>query len=157
MSENPYEQPGSELEGEASDPLSDPLKVYSPMQSAVGAFLGGPVAIILFVGMNFKALDEAEQYRNVLWGTLGGTVLLYLLVLMLPSSSGMSLSGGLAVLAYLMVKQNQFSKEDILESEDYEFQSGWRVFGVSLLALILSMAILSALTGLVMLSGMVGD
>ena len=113
-------------------------KMYSPTQVAVGTFVGGPLTIAFLMGANFNALGRSDlKTKTWLW-VLAGTVLMVTISMFLPSNiGGIPVSGALAVLAYQLTNSKQLSKVDIETAIDYEFQSNWRVFGFSLLAILL--------------------
>ena len=117
--------------------------VYSPTQSALGAFLGGPLAAIVFIRHNFKALRNAEAEKNtVLWG---GAILLGLILLLsvLPAEFPNMVVPLITVLVTRMVVEKyQFTKQAITASESLTFHSNWRVFLVGLASLVAMLVIL---------------
>lgn len=110
--------------------------VYSPVQAAVGTFLGGPLPGAYCLMANYAAMGDARRERAVgLWGGLG-TLLLVALVPFLPERMPrFVLPLAMAWAARLLVEKGQFSKAQIAASETHIFHSNWRVVGISLLGM----------------------
>jgi hypothetical protein len=120
-------------------------KLYSPRQSTMAAFFGGPLAAVYVVRNNYTELGKEASARSAIaWGSL--LVLALLLVLpFLPEkfpNTAIPLAYSLAV--GQLVEKLQLSKEAIRESEQYDFESNWRVAGVSVLSLLLFLVLMVA-------------
>jgi hypothetical protein len=112
-------------------------KVYSPNQIAIGTYIGGPLAAMYYLKTNFDLLNKLDLSGKVL--AIGGIVTL-LLLLALPFIPE-SLPNQIIPLMYLIpvvmiVKSHQLTKQEIIDSESYEFQSSWKSFGISILGFI---------------------
>jgi len=121
-------------------------KVYSPIQAALGSFLGGPLASTIFISQNFSSMDQPQSKTNALLIGLLLTVGLVALSLNLPENfPGIIFSVATIVLTRLIVEKQQFTKEAIEESEELTFHSNWLVFGIGVLSLALMAAVLYSL------------
>jgi len=116
----------------------DRIKLYSPNQVAVAAFVGGPLAATFVLWSNFRALGNDLGARHTLiWGVL--FVLLLLIVLSFLPDRFLGQAGILAaytVMARHFAEKYHLSKSAIQESEQYAFQSNWNVFGMSVAILV---------------------
>ncbi|MFK2892874.1 hypothetical protein [Dyella flagellata] len=142
MSHNPYAAPAATLERSESASIA----LYSPMQAAMGAFLGGPVGLIYFLRHNFTALGNKFAARMCL---IAGALLIVALVIVLPLLPGKFPSTPLTV-AYVVIARYiatnyQASKQTIAESTRYIFKSNWNVLGAGLLCLLVSVIVLVGL------------
>ena len=116
--------------------------VYSPNQAAAGAFLGGPVAGLYFLKHNFRALNRPEQERmTVRYGGIFMFALLAILPFIPESVPGMPFAAAFIVASRMLVEKYQFSKQDIIDAPELEFQSNWLVLGVSLLCMLVFLLI----------------
>lgn len=138
---NPYTPPKSNLRaaGVVGDGGS---KMFSPIQAGVAAFVGGPLAATYVIRQNFLALGNADQARKAL---TYGLLLSMLVVLLLPFIPD-KMPNSAASIVYLVVtgqvvRKYQLTKAQIMESGRYTFQSNWRVFFVSILAVLLLVAV----------------
>jgi hypothetical protein len=109
------------------------MKVYSPTQVALSTFLGGPIAMVYVLKKNFEVLENKRAAQTtVIWGSL----LVALVVLILPflpeqfPNLALPLAYGYA--ARMVAEKYQLSKGAIVASDRFEFQSNWKVFGVSI-------------------------
>jgi hypothetical protein len=122
---------------------------YSPKQIYIGTFVGGPLAGAYYLGENFKRYDKASL--NTLCKILGVvfTVLVFMVSYQLPENFPNTIipifysavAGGIAW-------QWQASKEEVEAVESYGFQSNWRVTGVAVTSLVITLV---ALISIVML------
>ncbi len=116
---------------------------YSPGQVYIGTFLGGPLAAIYYLSVNFKQLgNDAAKVSTIGVGLLVSMGLI-LMLFQLPDDFPNLLipllySGAAAAVA----RQFQVSKEEKEAVEEYEFISNWKVAGVSLASLISFMAMI---------------
>lgn len=122
-------------------------QVYSPVQIGIGTYLGGPFAAMYFLKSNFDALEKHDYSKMTIQIGALVSVLLFLILPFLPES----FPNNVIPIAYLIpvllvVKKHQLTKEDISESEEYDFQSSWKAFGLSVLSLlaffVMAMAVL---------------
>ena len=120
-------------------------RVYSPTQAASGAFLGGPIAAVLFLKQNFRALGNPNGESKVRIYGAAFVLLVFGIAPFLPEEfPNMAIPLATVITTRLVVEKYQVSKQAIVESELLEFHSNWRVLGVSLACLVASFAILFA-------------
>ncbi|GAB2801210.1 hypothetical protein [Dyella kyungheensis] len=139
MSDNMYVAPQAALEeaGSATGAL------YSPMQASAGAFLGGPVGLIYFLYRNFVVLGKKSEARTALMLGAALIVALWVILPILPQKmSGVPFTVAYLVTARLVVEKYQLTKQAIASSTQYTFQSNWNVFGMGLLCLLGSLALI---------------
>ena len=118
-------------------------RVYSPTQAASGAFLGGPIAAVLFLKQNFRALGNPSGESKIRIYGAAFVLLVFGIAPFLPEEfPNMAIPLATVITTRLVVEKYQLSKQAIVESELLEFHSNWRVLGVSLACLVASFAIL---------------
>lgn len=122
-------------------------KLYSPRQATLASFIGGPFAAVYILRENFTALEQPARSRAaLLWG--GGFILaLFAILPFLPAEfPNLVLPIAYSVTVGELVKIYQLSKDKIQQSDVYQFQSNWRVAGVSVAALVLLAVLMVILT-----------
>ena len=136
--QNPYTPPKSDISIAPETQGADVKKVFSPAQGSLGSFLGGPLAGIYFVAMNFLALGAMKRaWLTAIWG-IAITAATLLCVNLLPYRVvGYSINTAYAVAAWLIIGRTQFTKPQIVASKTLTFHSNWRVTGVALLGLLI--------------------
>ncbi|PCJ31383.1 MAG: hypothetical protein COA90_06250 [Gammaproteobacteria bacterium] len=114
-------------------------KIYSPIQVACGAFVGGPAGVMYFLQANFNILEQyGMKQKTIVWGLLY-LVLLTVSTPFLPENiPNLPFTIAYVITARLVAEKYQMKKVDIIESDHYEFYSNWRVFGLGLLCLLVS-------------------
>jgi len=118
-------------------------KIYSPIQVACGT-IGGPIGLIYFLHCNFSTLGNDRFKKNTL--IYGGLFLLALIIALpfLPDEiSSTPFTVLYIVTAKLVAEKYQMTKSAIIESDDFEFHSNWRVFLFGILCLIGSVLIVA--------------
>ncbi len=141
-SNNPYTAPRSNVsqETEGDRPLRE-VALYSPGQVGIGVFLGGPVAFIYFLHSNFRHLGESQRAINVLLGGVALIAVAFVVVLFAPTRwIGYGLSLGSVFLARGIA--SSYQTPNYVTVPHYR-QSGWKVFGLSIVCFILSMLIIA--------------
>jgi hypothetical protein len=135
---DPYAPPRAGLNADASG-----TRMYSPTQAALGAFLGGPVGLTYFLWANFRTLANEEAAR---WTLAAGAALMTVLVVLSPMlperMPGWPITLVYVLTARFVAEKMQLTKEAIASSSQYTFHSGWRVFGIGLLCLLVSLALI---------------
>ncbi len=119
-------------------------KLYSPNQIGMGSYLGGPIATVWFLRKNFKALGMAEAVRNTSFlGALFVAGIIYALPFVPDSVPNYLIPAIYSAVGVGVSSSYQKSKADIKSSDDYAFQSNWRVFFLSIVcfALFLTLAL----------------
>lgn len=141
MSNNPYASPRARsLESDQRGGL-----LYSPTQVAVATFLGGVCALVYFLRANFIALGNPEAAPNTVLGGAVALILLAWLATVVPGGGGVGLVVAMALLARWVAESRQMSKAAIEASAEFDFHSGWRVFGLGLACMVASFVMLFVL------------
>ena len=121
---------------------ASPALLYSPAQVGVGTFIGGPFAAIYFLKSNFDALDKGDLSRRVM--IIGGIFSCVFLAALpfFPENIPNNVIPMLYLIPVMLtVRKLQPTKKEIEDYEVFGFQSSWKVFGVSLLWMLLFFAI----------------
>lgn len=110
-------------------------RIYSPNQVAVSTFLAGPLAGAHLLWSNFRSLGKLKQANLAV--VLGFVIFVALIVAGFFISekwqrSGLFVAALVAIAARKVADSRQLSKQAILDADEYIFQSGWKVFGVTL-------------------------
>jgi hypothetical protein len=139
MTENPYAAPSAAV---LAGRIGEPIRLYSPTQVACGT-IGGPVGLIYFLKANFSALGNDAAARKTL---IFGALLILCLVALLPFLPE-KVPNSPFTIAYILIARGvaqkyQMTKQTISDSPRYDFQSNWRVFGLGLLCLVGSVAVI---------------
>lgn len=141
--QNPYQAPRAAI----ATVGGGETRMFSPTQTAVACYLGGPLAGVYMMRENFKALDNAEGARKtVLYGGLLTLAIIAILPFLPEKTPNMLIPLSYTLVARYLVETHQLKKEAIEQSGLYSFQSNWRVAGVSVVALIPFMALGIAVT-----------
>lgn len=112
-------------------------KVYSPLQAAMGTFLGGPLASVYFIKKNFTATSNYEGSSKTL--TYGGALLVALLCILpfIPEDfPTLPIPLLFVFLTKVLIEKFQFDKDTIEKDHTLTFHSNWRVFFIGLASLI---------------------
>lgn len=116
--------------------------MYSPNQLIIGTYIGGPLAAMYFLKSNFEGLGRMELAKKTLLLGLLVALLVFAIMPFVPESP---LSGLIPILylvpVYFIVKKHQLSKPEISESKEYIFQSNWKVAGMTIVWMIVSMIV----------------
>jgi len=121
-------------------------KLFSPHQVLLGAFLGGPPAAIYFIKKNFDVLENHQGVRNILlFGTIFTITILGVLFFLPEKSPNIIMPLIYSWLAYYIVEHFQLSKQKIIDSATYRFESAWKVVSVGFISLIAFSAIIIVL------------
>jgi hypothetical protein len=137
---DPYATPHSDVTLKAEGPQ----RIYSPWQAGAGAGLGGPLGLIYFLRANFLSLGKEESARKTVIYGLIFFVAVAVAILILPDSfPSFPFTVGYVVIAWRVAEQYQLSKQQIIDSPEYEFHSNWRVVGIGLLCAVASIAVLA--------------
>ncbi len=112
--------------------------IYSPRQIQVATFLGGPFAAAYFLKTSFESINKQALASKSFILSLIGSVIIIGILPFLPEK----MPNNVIPLLYLipvvvLLKKHYFTKEEILESEDYQIESSWKVFGISLVSVVL--------------------
>ncbi len=152
---NPYASPQARLE---EAPSAARRAVYSPTQGAVGTFLGGPLAAVRYLSVNYAALEQPQRVRATLaWGLAISLAFLLLFPFIPDRVPRLLFPLVMSWAARLLIEKGQFSKEAIATSDRFRFQSNWRVAGVSLLGTLVFLALAFAVITLYFMWGWIPE
>lgn len=142
MSENPYAAPRSLPLANSNHSASGRALIYSPAQAACGT-IGGPVGLIYFLRANFLALGNRKLAKQTL---IFGALLIMALLIITPFLPEKFPSTPITLMYIFITRyvaeKHQMTKQEIIDSVDYDFHSNWRVFGIGLLCLLASIIVL---------------
>lgn len=137
---NPYTPPKSNLRTDSA--AGSGSKMFSPVQAGVAAFMGGPLAATYVLRKNFLALGNMGGARATLtWGLILSALIILIIPFIPDWFPGMASSVIYLVVTNLVVQKYQLSRNQIIESGRYTFQSNWLVLLVMVLAIMLLMAV----------------
>ncbi|MBU2879465.1 MULTISPECIES: hypothetical protein [Aliiglaciecola] len=137
--ENPYSAPKSDMGQSLS---TDSTSIFSPNQITLGAFIGGPLAAVYFLYQNFSALNQFDKAQQTLrWGLSLCLVFICLLPIIPENFPNTVIPIVYCIVARQIAEKHQCSKQQIIESDLFRFQSNWRVLVITVTALILLMVL----------------
>ncbi len=118
------------------------MKMYSPSQVGLGSFWGGPIASVIFLRSNFRKLGKVTEARNTLiYGILFIVVLLGILPFIPDWFPNIAIPLAYCLYAKSVAEKMQLKREEIAESEEYTFESNWKVFGIGTATLLVFLVI----------------
>jgi hypothetical protein len=117
-------------------------KIYSPNQVLAGSLLGGPMAMVYLLWKNFQVLENPHGMRQILiWGSIFIVTMIGFAPLLPTNWPGYALPILYSAGAWSLAESFQMSKQAIVTSLDYEFQSVWNVIAVSVAFLLAMIAV----------------
>lgn len=117
-------------------------KVLSPGQIAGGSFWGGPIATVYYLRKNYLAQgNEVYAQKALLYGVCFVIFLLGLLPFLPEKFPNMLLPLIYCLSAKQIAETTQLKKAQIKESEEYTFESNWKIFGVGILTMLIFLII----------------
>ncbi len=143
--QNPYAAPSSTTQETKVASNGKLGKLFSPTQGAMGAFLLGPITGVYIIQANFAAMGESVRRGHaIVYGSLL-VLAVALLSPFVPEKVPAIAFGMLYMIPTRWVMDKlQLSKQQITDSDDYDFHSNWLVFGVGLLGIVIYMMIIIA-------------
>jgi hypothetical protein len=112
-------------------------KIYSPKQIYISAFLGGPFAMVFVLKKNFDAIgNKSGSKKTIIFGLIFNILVFASLPFLPKNFPQYILPIVYSVVAMQIAEKYQMSKKAILDSQQYGFQSNWRVLGISVAALV---------------------
>jgi hypothetical protein len=133
-----------------------PNKLYSLTQIALGTYLGGPLAAIYFLKGNFDVLGKEGMSKKTLQIGLAVSLILIIILPFLPEATPNTIIPMLYLIPVIMiVKKHQISKDVIIGSDEYDFQSSWKVFGMSIAWMIAFLLITILFMGILESAGII--
>ena len=138
ITDNPYTAPASPVQDVALTPSRlGKMPMYSPAQIFGGAFLGGPIALVYFLYRNFLSLDrEVEARATLVWGVAFNVAILALIPFLPDKFPNSVIPLSYAIFGRSLAQSKQLTREAISSSEQFTFQSNWRVFWMAVLFII---------------------
>ncbi len=118
-------------------------KLFSPTQIAVATLIGGPLAAVYTIKENYRAMNLPELHKaSMIYGILL-TVLIFAIGWFLPENFPAIVFNVIYVVAIrYWVEKKQISREQIEQEEQLDFQSNGQVFGISIVALFTTLAVI---------------
>lgn len=125
--------------------------VYSPGQIIAATFIGGPLAAAYFLKKSFESINKNDLAKKLFYGYLILSAIIIVVAPFLPDET----PDMLILIAYLtpmivILKEHYLTKTQISDSEEYAFESNWKVFGISLAAGVLFVGIFVGVTWVTM-------
>ena len=118
-------------------------KLYTPVQTAVATFLGGPLILYYCMKNNYKVLGNKRGERKTnIYGFIGITAYLSLMPLLPENFPSIAILVSITAYAYTATKTYQMEGQDIVKSNLYDPKSNWNVFLVGALGLSITFAAL---------------
>ena len=106
------------------------------------ALLGGPMAMVYLLWKNFQVLENRHGMRQILiWGSIFIVTMIGFAPLLPTNWPGYALPILYSAGAWSLAESFQMSKQAIVTSLDYEFQSVWNVIAVSVAFLLAMIAV----------------
>lgn len=113
------------------------IKMYSPNQISLGTYLGGPFAAIYFLKRNFDALNKEDLSKKTMQiGILFSIIILATMPFIPENTPNLLIPMLYLIPVIIVVGKHQMKKEEIIESSEHDFQSNWKVFGMSIVWLL---------------------
>ena len=133
-------------------------KVFTKNQLDIAAFFGTAIAAAFLLMRNYQTMGEPEKGKTVLWQGVLLVLGLLVLLLIIPDAVSDNISGILMGLVYVFIaeyyfRQNQKAEIDALITEGVPVRSGWKVFGIILISLVLAVILVLIVTGFATLLG----
>lgn len=125
-------------------------KLFTERQTAIAAALAGPVPAGILIFLNYKTLNKEKQALVALAATLLFTILLFYTIFALPDEIVDSVPNFLFTAIYgllVLIFYRSALAADIRQAfeQGAEVKSNWQVFGITVLGLAVSIAIMLGL------------
>lgn len=138
----------------SSDAPHQNVKLYTTGWIGFATYVGGPLAATYLISKNFDYLGKKEYARTSLIIGLIFTLLLFGALPFIPENVMDRVPNYLIPIAYTAIAYYLVGKYQEKEIQDHlkgngARQSGWKVTGIAILSLIISMAYLFALLMLI--------
>lgn len=131
-------------------------KILSPTQIAGGSFWGGPIATVYYLRKNYISLGKVDYaQKTLIYGIIFLTCLLGIIPFLPEKFPNLLIPMIYCLSAKQIASATQMEKEQIEQSEEYTFESNWKILGVGILTLLLFMIIAIVVMFLLDASGLV--
>jgi hypothetical protein len=118
-------------------------ELYSPTQTTVGAFLGGPIGVVYFLYRNFVTLGQLAAARKCLiYGAILIPAVVASLFILPDKFPGAPFTLLYIGVARFVTQKFQLTHQQISESSDYTFKSGPNVLGMGLMCFVGSIVVI---------------
>ena len=133
------------MDNAVSKPDAEKIKIYTPLQAFLCAFIGGPIPAVYALKKNYDSLGNDNAAGNILlWGTIL-TILLAFVVLFLPKGfPNTAIPIAYAFCTKSIAESTQMKKANIDASELYTAQSGLNVVAVCAIGFLASICLFIA-------------
>lgn len=133
-----------------SQPHANPdIAMYTPIQIALGSFLGGPISAIYFLWANYQSLGNDRFAKRTL--VLGSMIMVPLFAVLpyLPDAFPPTIIPLLyAITARELSRKTQLSSDDIQEHAGFVRASNWEIIAISVIGLIATMILIAMFVSL---------
>ncbi|MBH0077039.1 hypothetical protein I6F48_16050 [Pseudoalteromonas sp. SWYJ118] len=125
--------------------------IYSPGQIIAATFIGGPLAAAYFLKKSFESINKNDLAKKTFYGYLILSAIIIVISPFLPDETpNMLIPIAYLIPVVMILKEHYLTKTQISDSEEYEFESNWKVFGISLAAIVFYMGIFVGVTWVTM-------
>jgi len=115
---------------------------YTAAQVSFGAFLGGPLAGVFMLAKNFKRLGMEDHAATTgFWGLILIVPFIFAMFLIPESVPGVAVPAAICVIFMSLVKNYQQAGIDDLEKSGTIRFTHWRMIGVTIVALLITVAL----------------
>ncbi len=118
----------------------DIKEFFSPKQIYIGTLIGGPLAGIYYLSENFNHIEKANLASVCKLVGAIFTLLIFWIAFRIPDEFPNAIVPIVySAVAAAIAWQWQVKKEEVEAAESYGFQSNWKVAGVSLVSLVITL------------------
>jgi hypothetical protein len=119
--------------------------IYTKKATLIASFLGGPLVGGYLISKNFKILGEDEKSRTAIFAGIIFFVIFFELIFLIPDPIFDKIPNSLlpsiyTLIIYYLYKRHLEVKVNEYLNEDGPKASGWKIFGISIIGLILTIA-----------------
>ncbi len=118
-------------------------KMFTTGQISAASYLGGPIASIYMLHRNFSNIGNIDNSRNTI--VIGSLLICALLMAIpfIPDEVPNALIPAVYMIIAATISEKRFPKKnEIFESEVYEFRSNWKVVVISIVCIIAFLALI---------------
>jgi hypothetical protein len=112
-------------------------QIFSPNQVLATSLLGGPMAMVYVLWKNFQTLENPHGMHQILfWGSIFNIALMLFSPLLSNSWLRLVIPFAYPLAAWSLAESFQMSKQAIVDSQAYEFQTAWNVIAVGIVFMV---------------------
>ena len=129
--------------------------MYSPGQVAACTLLAGPLAGAHLLWSNFLTLDQPKRAKitSIVAVSIMALLLVFAFATSSKNHSGLLIGVVLAAGARQVAEMYQLKKDAIIDSAEYSLQSNWKVFGIGLAWLALTILLVLFISFILTVAG----